>query len=269
MMPNVDRWVSRLGGRSNDIEYASIALIEGGAAASMNGPFRVTASDGKSYFVKALDAVPRQFHQTIAIEYIVAGAGRLIGAPVCETRIIAIPESLAGFEVRPGAFLSKGLAHASLALNHADEAGRPYLASRSQDDNRRRHAGVYALFDWCFGTDNQWLYDLDDDRRLYSHDHGLYLPPNNGTIDALSLQTRVNEPHALPDPANDVDPYELERLAGALDALDEEAVARLLRGVPTSWPVSDHSLGVLGWFLCERAPAVAARLQNLINGASK
>lgn len=263
-MPNdIDWWRSQLLGRPNSAEL-SVTLIEMGSTPSMNGPFRVTASNNKSYFVKAMDAVAPAYRQTIAIEFLVAGAGRLIGAPVCETRVIEIPALLAGTEVRSGAVLSAGLAHASLALGHADEAGRPNLAARLQDDNRRRHAGVYALFDWCFGHDQQWLYDLDDDRRIFSHDHGLYLPPNNGTVDPAELVARVDEPHQLPDPASDIDHDEVDRLASALELIDEVAVLNLLRNVPGSWPVDDQALGTLGWYLVARAPGVAARLRSLI-----
>ncbi len=48
--------------------------------------------------------------------------------------------------------LQPGIAHASVALGHAIEC-RQYLSDRAKDDNTRRHVGVYALYDWCFGDD--------------------------------------------------------------------------------------------------------------------
>jgi hypothetical protein len=45
--------------------------------------------------------------------------------------------------------------------------------------------------DWCFGHDEQWLNDLDDNQAVFSHDHGLYLRPSgqgSWTVAALQAQ---------------------------------------------------------------------------------
>ena len=85
----------------------------------------------------------------IVTEHIVGRAGALIDAPVCEVSLVRIPEELAGWEFRPGARLQAGFAHASLAVEDALEVvGK--LNYRERDDNRRRHVGVFALYDWCW-----------------------------------------------------------------------------------------------------------------------
>jgi hypothetical protein len=232
---------------------------------SWSGPFRVIASDGNQYFVKSVDTCPPGQQASVAIEHIVAGVGRLIGAPVCTTSLIRIPLALAGWEPRPGIPITEGLAHASLALSHCDEQGRPALAARGQDDNRRRHVGAYALYDWCVGADAQWLYDLDRDRTLYSHDHGLYFPPaHQGYWTQPDMIAGVDIPHELPDPRNDLLASAVDEVAAALDAVKRDELASILNSVPSSWPVTDEDLEALGWFLERRAPAVALRVRALI-----
>lgn len=197
-------------------------------------------------------------------EYLVASAGHLIGAPVCEVAIVAIPEEIAGWEFRPGAHLEPGFAHASLAVEDALEARS--LDERARDDNRRRHAGVYALYDWCWGGDDQWLYCESDDRKVYSHDHGWYLPEIGPSWNEDSLLAHVDEPHQAHYPTEGLDAEELATLATRLRAPLRHPLVGLLETVPESWPVADEDLEALGFFLERRAPAVAARLDTMTGG---
>lgn len=230
---------------------------------TFSAPFRVVGSDRRDYFVKALDNQHAGMEPTLAAELVVAGVGRLIGAPVIRTVVIEIPAALAGYEPRPGTPISAGLAHASQALEHADEKGRPRLVARSQDDNSRRHAGVYALYDWCWGSDQQWLYDLDDDDRLYSHDHGLYLP-SGWWHGPAALEAHVDQPHVLPDPPAGVLPSAVDEVADRLEAVTRTEIASILNQVPAAWPVADDALETLGWFLESRASDVAVRMRSLL-----
>lgn len=256
-------WDGLVRSRPTDPPALSVAAFTPGpSTGTFSDTFRVVASDRHEYFVKALDHCPAGHGATLVAEQVVAAVGRLVGAPVCATPLIEIPEALAGYEVRPGTPLAAGVAHGSLALEHADEMGRPSLYARQQDDNARRHVGVYALFDWCYGSDQQWLYDLDDDRRLYSHDHGLYLP-GDWHVDAASLTAEVDVPHPLPDPPTGLSPVAVEEVAVALEAVTRTGLACILNGVPASWPVTDDVLEALGWFLEARAPGVAVRLRGL------
>jgi len=257
-------WTGLVSGRrTDDFDELSIVAPVDEAGRSWGGPFRAVASDGNDYFVKCLSVCPQGEQASLAIELIVARVGTLINAPVCSTSLIRIPEEIAGWECRPGKPVHAGLAHASLALNRAEE-GRPRLECRAQDDNRRRHVGAYALFDWCFGWDEQWLYNIDDDSSLYSHDHGLYLPPcGKGYWNRAGLEAMVDRPHVLSDPQEGLDVEAVTEVAAALDKIDQATLVEVLRTVPSSWPVSDEDLEDLGWFLQVRAPAAAGRVRTL------
>ncbi|WP_203841813.1 hypothetical protein [Winogradskya humida] len=165
-------------------------------------------------------------------------------------------------EIKPGVHLSPGLAHASQALRNADERGRPSLSSRTRDDNRRRQAGIYALYDWCFGADPQWLYDLDHDHTIYSHDHGLYFPPTDqGRWSLADLEAAADLANELPDSRGGLDSDQVTLVATKLEAVTRSQLAAIMRTIPSSWPVSNDDLEALGWFLEHRAPAVAERLR--------
>jgi hypothetical protein len=155
------------------------------------------------------------------------------------------------------------LAHASLALSDAQELRQ--LEYRDRDDNPRRHAGVFALYDWCWGADDQWLHCESDDRKLYSHDHGMYVPDGPAWTEA-TLLARVGEPHPLGYEARGLDAVALSGFADRLENVRRGEIAKVMSSVPASWPMSDGELEAFGFFLERRAPAVAARLRALNGG---
>ena len=137
------------------------------------------------------------------------------------------------------------------------------LKHRERDDNARRHVGVFALYDWCWGGDEQWLYAEPEDRKLYSHDHGWYLPETGSTWDANTLVARVGEAHMAGWSPTGLDPTAVEEFAQRLRKLTHYELVTILRGIPQSWPVSDSELARVGWFLETRAGEVADRLESM------
>ena len=147
-------------------------------------PFEVRATDGDRYWVKQIEN-PQSARSPIT-EQVIAGCGRLIGAPVRDIRLIGVPEELDGEKLSSGVVLRQGIAHASLNLEYSsfDKTWGP--ENRGLDDNRRRHAAYFTFFDWSWGADPQWLHDTTDDMKLYSHDHGHFLPGSpDWTVESL------------------------------------------------------------------------------------
>jgi len=155
----------------------------------------------------------------------------------------------------------EGFASASTGVRNAIEDRQ--LAHRIRDDNRQRHAGIYALYDWCWGGDDQWLYGQDEDRRVYSHDHGHFFPRGPGWTEQ-SLLAEVDRPHPRPDDVSGLDTVEVERLASALDSVSRASLIEILSAVPDSWPITNAELEALGYFLEYRCQPVAARLRRLV-----
>jgi hypothetical protein len=136
------------------------------------------------------------------------------------------------------------------------------LLHRDEDDNQRRHAGVFALYDWCWGNDDQWLYVTGDENRVYSHDHGHYLP---GGPDWTSQQLVADVDVAHPQSRSHIglEVAALDDYADRLERLKREEIVGMLRAVPAEWPVQQEELETVGWFLERRAPQVAVRLRTL------
>jgi hypothetical protein len=259
-LTNRDEWQGMIRGRRNPTGILTMVAPLGTSPGGGSGSFPCLASDGQKWFVKAPNQ--SQGGMVLVTEYIVGRLGRLIEAPTCRGEIIEVPSDLAGFEFQPGAKLAAGYGHGTLMISAAVEVrGTP--GRRFEDDNRQRHVGIFALYDWCWGSDEQWLHCTTDDWRIYSHDHGWYLPPSGPSWDAASLMTSVHVPHPLPADAAGLDSETAADVASRLDALDRTAVRDVLMGVPLAWGVEDTDLEVLGWFLEERAPDVAARLRAL------
>jgi hypothetical protein len=230
------------------------------SASGGSGSFLVAADDGRRYWCKTLNNF--QHPRVPTNEQLVARFGVLIGAPVCEPQLVAIPAALVGWEIRPGSgrLLEEGWAHGSLAADPAVETRD--LTDRSRDDNARRHAGLYALHDWLAGQDAQWLM-VGADAEFHSHDHGHYFPGGPGWTIA-SLQQAAGAAFPLGFPAAGLDGAELNRLAERLEATTEQELAEIVSKVPPDWPVDDQELEALVDFAYGRREAAAGRLRGLL-----
>ena len=229
-------------------------------------PFKALASDDKVYWIKMVNT--NQGGRMPATEQIVSACGRLIGAPVCETSLIVIPDVLDGDELDNGTVMLAGIAHASLDIANCtfDKYSEPQY--RLRDDNRKRHAGYYALYDWCWGEDMQWLYDVTADWQTYSHDHGHFLPGGPDWTVA-NLEENVDIAREIDPEAANLDDNELVRIADRLDSIGRSELVQVLAGIPKEWPVEDTELETVGWFLEKRCSQVADRLRTLANRNSQ
>lgn len=261
MTAELQDWQGLVRDRIDPSTTLVVELPLGSSPRGGSGTFLARASDRQRWWIKPLNNL--QGPRVIVTESIIGRAGMLIDAPVCEVAVVRIPEELVGWEFRPNAQLEAGLAHASLAVEDASEVSQ--LEYRERDDNRQRHAGVFALYDWCWGGDDQWLHCETDDRKLYSHDHGMYLP-GGPAWDEASLSAHVDAPHPPAYASSGLDPEALADFADRLDTITRDDLVALMSAVPASWPVSDRELEAVGFFLERRASAVAARLRALKGG---
>jgi hypothetical protein len=221
-----------------------------------SGSFLVAGDDGRRYWCKSLNNL--QGARVPVTEQIVGRFGRLLGVAVCEVALVHL-DGIAGWEFRSGRLAERGWAHGSLAVDPALETRD--LARRSEDDNRRRHAGFYALNDWLLGSDQQWLCAPDEDNAYYSHDHGLYLGGLAWTSDLLEQFAATPMPLSI-DPTG-LDRDELERLADRLEKLGREEMEAELSKIPAHWPVTDEELLAVIDTAHTRRAAVAERLRRL------
>jgi hypothetical protein len=186
----------------------------------------------------------------------------LIKAPVCEAALVRIPAELAGHRLSTGRELREGIAHGSADLATAAYLRGTAPAHRERDDNSARHAYIFALYDWCWGDDGQWLHDTTADMMVFSHDHGHFLPGGPGWT-AETLRAHVEHDHSLGAAPGGLNTVALKKAAEAIEQISRAKLAEALSSLPSSWPVTDTELETVGFFLERRAPMVAARLRSV------
>lgn len=256
-------WQGTIDGRVDPTDATVIEVPIKASAQGGSGTFLAADHDGTQWWVKPLNN--NQGPRVTVTEALVAMAGELVGAPVCESRIVYLPPDLEGWQFRPGSEIESGYAHASRGV--VDAVEHRTLQYRDRDDNARRHVGLFALYDWCWGGDDQWLYSEAADRETFSHDHGWYLPETGPDWTAATLQARVDEVHVPPWPTDGLDPEAITAMCSRLRELPQDALRDRLLQIPASWPVDDQELEYVGWFLESRASEVADRLEALGGGS--
>ena len=196
-------------------------------------------------------------------EQLCAALGALIGVQVCEPWIVEIPQHLAGDVIEPPNYiLQAGFAHGSAEVPGAVEI-KGSMDHRVEDDNAVRQAGFFALHDWLWGQDEQWLRESLADNRYHAHDQGFYFP-NGPNWTPQHLMSSRDLAHPLGQQTAGLDRGELTRLADALDALIAQEIRAALPNLPATWPIDQAGLDAVVDFATHRAPAVAARLRVLV-----
>ena len=238
----------------------------------MNAPILVLAEDDQWYWIKCpSDRIHRGVpDRSLINEQVVSACGQLLDAPVRQTRLLQVPEGIAGQPIgliagRPRE-LAPGIVHGSLHLEEAEFEKDYQPPHGTRDDNRRRHLNFYALWDWCWGEDRQWLHDTADDYRTYSHDHGLFLP-EAGWWSEDDLHANVHEPHTAPHLITQFEPSQVDTLRDRLESIESDQLLDILAGLPTAWGANDRDLETLGWFLDVRRHDVAQRLSRMVDAA--
>ncbi|MEU8232800.1 HipA family kinase [Actinoplanes sp. NPDC048967] len=254
-------WSGLVTGNREPPDAVGIRLVLRPSEHGLAGSFLALGMDGRRWWVKP----PHQGDpdRGLVTEFVVGRVGALIGAPTCENSVVEIPDVFTGWEFARGKTLKAGFGHGTVEVEAAIEE-RPNLKYRNDDDNRVRHAGIFALHDLCWGSDQQWLHSTTNQNSIYSHDHGFFLPPSGWGWDVDALRAYVDRPRPLMQSAEGLAQSDLWSVADEIDKVDKAALLGILRRVPQAWPVSDSQLETLGWFLERRAGAVASRLRELL-----
>jgi hypothetical protein len=141
-------WDGLIRDRADPSDALRIELLVRASHAGTAGAFLGAAGDDTQWYVKPPNHL--QGGKVLVTEFVVASLGRLVGAPVCDARLLEIPAELDD-EFAPGQYLRPGIAHGSQAIVRAVEMRK--ILHRDKDDNASRVAGVFALWDWCWGDD--------------------------------------------------------------------------------------------------------------------
>lgn len=245
-------WDGVLRGRerpaASELERLSVVVrrSEGGS-----GAFLGRMESDRLYWVKGADNP--QGAQSVVTDRLVSLCGRALGAPV---RPIALVEISTGV-VADGSWRPV-IAHGSLHLAGSVELDR--LDYLDEGDNRIRLSFLSALWDWCMGSDPQYLYDPAVEHQIWSFDHGFWLTGETGWSPDLLVRL-ADEPWCLACDSSKADGTSLLEAADRLDAISAEQCISIAANIPQSWGVPDGDLEVVAWLLDRRRGAVVNRLR--------
>lgn len=249
-----DFWSQGVSGlRGEDAETEVQLVLPDNPDGGTSNPVKVLVSGSIPYWIKLIDN--GQGIRTLINDQIVARLGHLIGAAVCEVKIVRIPEAMAGTVISGGRTLDASLVHGSRHLDGA-EFNRlcPY---KDRDDNRHRIATLEALYDWCCGGDDQWLFATEMDYTVYSHDHGHYFrhtwtPESLMAIGQQEFRSRAGN--------DGLSAESLCQAAAQIRAIEPEQIRDVISRVPSTWDVTDQELNAVGRLVDARRGPVADRL---------
>lgn len=238
---------------SSDVLLAPVQTSESGAAA-----FLGLTESGRRYWIK----VPGnpQGDRILVSEQIVSAVGALIGAPVRPTALIEIGPEHAGWQYGEYQRLRPCVAHGSLLLEDA-EVSDELLYARA-DDNARRQPALAALWDWCLGEDEQWLYEPGADYQVWSFDHGWWIG-GAGDWTAVDLQQVADRDWTWNETSRHLDGAAFLEVADRLEAVTPNELIEAVCRVPAVWGVSDADLEAVAWMLHRRRGPVASRLRAM------
>lgn len=255
-------WLGRLAGLPRSVPterlVAPIQRSESGAAA-----FQGVTDSGRRYWLKVLGNP--QGDQVLVTERIVSAAGELIGAPVRPISLVEIPPALAGWRYGETEKLPAGIAHGSLVLEQAEVVDE--LIYRDDDDNRVRQVHLLALWDWCLGEDQQWLYDTASERSVWSFDHGFWISGGEAHWSGTSLRRTVDLAWAWDESPSGLSANTFHEVARRIESVTSDDLLRVVASVPTEWKVDDRELEAVAWFLHRRRVPVANRLRAMAGHA--
>ncbi|MDE2107032.1 MAG: hypothetical protein KGL39_58030, partial [Patescibacteria group bacterium] len=158
-----------------------------------------------------------------------------------------------------------GIGHASLAVEPSLETHS--LGHRMEDENIKRHAFLYALYDWCWGGDPQWLVAIGNEFSYHSHDHGWYFPPVGPNWTKEELLEKVEVPNIYhAENWNGIPKEIIQDVIDRLLGVDQATLKGAISTIPADWPVTDQELEHLGFFLEYRARQVASRIRQRVGG---
>ncbi|WP_136090305.1 HipA family kinase [Auritidibacter ignavus] len=216
-------------------------------------PVKILTDDGKAYWAKE----PRNPHgnESLLAEVICHEVAKYLQLPVPQYALVELPRNLKihsyespddltcfGSELITGTVESRDLKHLS------------------DDDNSVHAPRFIALWEWCDGNDEQFLYQTLSEHSLVSFDFGMWLG-----IEAqwsVSSYTSKPPPHSRwPGSVKGMSTRSFIDAANLVGNLTQKQALQIVSAVPVEWGFTDRDLIEVARFLMDRATRVKASLQ--------
>lgn len=222
-------------------------------------PALMVGSDGRRYWVKYQQNPHGQL--SLLAERIVAAVSAYLSGPVPDASLINIPKRFHGVKVLDTEYvLHQGPAHASLEVS--GQCTESYdLSHIPKDGNRFRAPKAIALWEWCFGDDEQWLYVQSEDHQLWTFDHGMWLGGGGEwTIDSLKNTYDVSA--GWDGNVRGMDAGTFLAMADKIESCTVADLLSVVATVPLDWGFTDNELIDVAYWLDRRRNHVATNLRK-------
>ena len=252
-------WVGLLSGKPRPEAETDIFAIAR-VADTGSVPFLGLATNGANYWVKYMGNA----HGTDSLiaERVVEALARKLAAPMRPSILVNVPEALTHDPRLAASGIQAGVAHGSLFLNSCLE--KNVLDSVTRDGNKIRHPRFIALWELCYGEDEQWLYDRDNEEQVWSYDHGYWITggePEPLTVKDLELTLTSWKP--WDGPLKGMDPQAFVEMRERIEGLTVTDLIDVVASVPLAWGVPDDLLESLAWWFYRRRTHATARMRQL------
>lgn len=228
-------------------------------------PLHVIASNGHRYYVKPQHNPHHQ--SSLLAEVVVHGAAQYLGVPTPEYSFLDLPVAVAHAHTNHnGEPLHPGVCFVSREIDHAHQEDR--LTHLNRDNNHHHGPGYVALWEWCLGEDNQFLYRLEDSHSLTAFDYGLWLGMESYLDEDFYSHTPGPE-YRWSENVRGMSPGAFIERADKLDSLKPLNVLQIVSQVPVAWGFSDTLLIAIARWLYSRRSMVATSLRRHANNAAK
>lgn len=212
---------------------------------SAGDPALVLASDGFDYIVKGpkiMSPGPNFIYQ-VAADVIVGKIGRLLSAPVPETRILELTTEMQSLFAELNKF-QVGSLHASRYYRHYGKKEGIQAASSKRES--LAYARLAVLYGWLGAFDLQLIRTADPQEPTLSVDHGHFFA--NGAEWHEEQLSQLPEPKPRAEFIScGADRAGISKAVDAAKLIDDGEIAAILGEVPTPWglPLDDLvSLGI-------------------------
>src|SRR2546425_5181788 len=195
---------------------------------SASDPVALLCDGGEVYVVKARHNGRPEIARMMVAERVVCSIGRVLGAPVPEVAFVEVPAELVAAQPELANFIS-GIAHGAKFIANTTE--RDGINHAAEAENRVRFARLAVLFGWAHGADHQFIYEKTPPHRVYSHDHGHFLPGGPNWSVASLTQHDAHLDAVIAGGCN-LTPVEINEAIVHLKGVVPADIERVVAGVP-------------------------------------
>ncbi|NQD89424.1 hypothetical protein HP499_16690 [Paenarthrobacter sp. CM16] len=257
-------WLGLLAARPRPESETDIFAIAG-VANTGSVPFLGIAASGAHYWVKYMGNAHGL--DSLIAERVVEALARKLDAPMRPSILVNVPEALTHDPRLVGSGIQAGVAHGSLILDNCLE--KNVLDSVTRDGNRTRQPRFIALWELCYGEDEQWLYDRQNEEQVWSYDHGHWITGGEPEpLTAKDLELTVTSWKPWKGPLKGMDPGAFVEMFERIEALSVTDLIDVVASVPLAWGVPDELLESLAWWFYMRRTHAAARMRQLAKETS-